>query len=71
MLAQTEKIQYLQDQLIAVQFEQQANGVTSVSGSTPAENPASISTGVTQESMEAMFKTWTATQATAGAPVTQ
>ena len=69
MVAQTDTIQRLQEQLTAVQFEQQANGASSVSGSLPGRIPASISTGVTQESMEAMFKTWTATQA-AGAPVT-
>ena len=70
MVAQTDTIQQLQEHLTAVQFKQQANGASSVSGSLPGRIPATISTGVTQESMEAMFKTWTATQA-AGAPVTE
>ena len=63
MLAQNETIQRLQEQLTSVQFDQQANGASSVGGSLPGRIPASISTGVTQESMEAMFKTWTTAQA--------
>ncbi|OEU09765.1 hypothetical protein FRACYDRAFT_248024 [Fragilariopsis cylindrus CCMP1102] len=69
MVAQTDTINRLQEQLTAVQYEQQANGAASVNGSLPGRIPASISTGLTQESMEAMFKKWTATQA-AGAPAT-
>ena len=56
MVAQIEKIQRLQDQLAAVQFEQQANGASSVDGSIPERILSLISTRVTQESMEAMFK---------------
>ena len=63
MVAQTDTIQRLQEQLTAVQFGQQANGASSVSGTLPGRIPASISTGVTQESMEAIFKTWTTAQA--------
>ena len=56
IVAQIEKIQRLQNQLAAVQFKQQANGALSVGGSIPGWIPASISTGIIQESMEAMFK---------------
>ena len=63
MVAQTDTIQRLQEQLTAVQFEQQANGASSVSGSLPDRIIVSISTGVTQKSMEVMFKIWTASQA--------
>ena len=48
MVTQTETIQRLQEQLTAVQFEQQANGASSVGGCIPSQIPASISTGVTQ-----------------------
>ena len=68
MVAQTDTIQRLQEQLTAVQFEQQANGASSVNGSLPGRIPSSISTGVTQESMEAILKTWTASQAATKAP---
>ena len=60
MVAQTDPTQRLQEQLTGVQFEQQANGTSSVGRSLPRQIPASILTGVTQELMEAMFKTWTA-----------
>ena len=63
MVAQNETIQRLEEQFNTVQFDQQANGASSVGGSIPGQIPASISTGVTQESMEAMFKTWTTNQA--------
>ena len=56
MVAQIEKTQHLQDQLTSVQFQQQANGALSVGGLIPGQIPASISTGITQESMEVMFK---------------
>ena len=70
MVAQTDTINRLQEQLTAVQYEQQASGAASVNGSLPGRIPASISTELTQESMEAMFKKWTATQA-AGTPATR
>ena len=63
MVAQTDTIQRLQEQLTAVQFEQQANGASSIGGSLPGRIPSSISTRVTQESLKAMFKTWTTAQA--------
>ena len=47
MVAQTEKIQQLQDQLAVVQFEQQANGIASIGRSVPSWIPALISTVVT------------------------
>ena len=70
MVAQTDTIQQLQEQLTAVQFEQQANGATSIGVSLPGRIPVSISTGVTQESTEAMFKTWTASQTATKTPGT-
>ena len=70
MVAQTETIQRLQKQLIAVQFEQQANSTSTVGGSVSSRISASISIGVTQESMKAMFKLWTATQAGTSVPRT-
>ena len=68
MVAQTDTIQQLQEQLTAVQFEHQANGASSIGGSLPGRIPASISIGITQELMETMFKTWTAAQAATKAP---
>ena len=47
--------------VVAVPFEQQANGASSVGSSVPSHIPASISIGVAQELIEAMFKTWSAT----------
>ena len=47
MVAQIDTIQRLQEQLTAVQFEQQANGASSVGGSIPSQIPTSILTGVT------------------------
>lgn len=66
LLAQTDKIQELETRLATVQYDQ-ANGASSV-GSAPGRIPASISTNdtaLTKESMEAMFKAWTAAQAPA------
>ena len=70
MVAQNKTIQRLQEQRNTIQFDHQANGASSVEGSIPRRIPASISTGITQESLEAMFKTWTTTQA-AKAPGTE
>ena len=50
-----------------IQFDQQANGASSVAPSIPGRVLALISTGdttMTRESMEAIFKTWTVTQTT-------
>ena len=65
MIAQTEKIQALETQLATVQYDQQANGASNVAPSIPGRVPALISTSnttVTKETMETMFKIWTAAQ---------
>ena len=74
-MAQTDKIQELETRLATVQYDQQANGASSVAPLIPGRVPASISTGettLTRESIEAMFKTWlvaqVATLAAARAP---
>ena len=66
LLGQTDKIQELETRIATVQYDQ-ANGASSVR-SVPGRVPASISTNdtaLTKESMEAMFKAWTAAQAPA------
>ena len=66
LLAQTDKIQELETRLATVQYDQ-ANGASSIAPSVPGRVPASISTSdtvLTKESMEVMFKPWTAAQAT-------
>ena len=71
MVAQTEKIQALENQLTTIQFDQQANRASSIAPLVPGQVPASINTGdstFTKETMEAMFKTWTATQAAGPVP---
>ena len=65
LLAQTNKIQELETRLATVQYDQ-ANGASSDASLAPGRVLASISTNdtaLTKESMEAMFKSWTAAQA--------
>ena len=62
----TRKIQALETQLATVQYDQQANGASSVAPLISGRVPVLISTGdtiLTKETMETIFKTWTLAQA--------
>ena len=66
MIAQTEKIQVFETQLTTIQYDQQANGASSIAPSVPGRVPTLISTGnttLTKETMEIMLKKWTKAQA--------